>query len=244
MWPITFASPAPTLSIDDVHVWRIDLDTGSARREQLAAHLSADERARAARFHTPELARRYRVAHGALREILGAYLDQAPAAVAFTADPQGKPQLTTPTLAFNLTHAGPLALVALTAGRAVGVDVEQVCTLDDARLVAERFFAPEEVLAWDRLTGAETMRAFFACWTRKEAYLKALGSGLARPLDSFVVNVDPAEPARLLQDVVDASASARWRLATLDLGSAAIGAVAVEAPLNDLQTFTLAAEPI
>lgn len=243
MWPITFASPAPTLSIDDVHVWRIDLDAGSPRREQLAAHLSTDEQTRAARFHTPELARRYRVAHGALREILGAYLDEIPGAVAFSLDPQGKPRLNTPALAFNLTHAGPLALVALAAGRALGVDVEQVRALDDARLVAERFFAPEEVQAWNRLTGSEPMRAFFACWTRKEAYLKALGSGLARPLDSFVVNVDPVEPARLLHDAVDASAPARWRLATLDLGPAAIGAVAVEAPLDRLKTFTLAPEP-
>ncbi len=243
MWPITFASPAPTLSIDDVHVWRIDLDAGSPRREQLAAHLSTDEQTRAARFHTPELARRYRVAHGALRAILAGYLGTAPGALAIASDAQGKPHLADePALAFNLSHSGPLALLAVARARPIGVDVEQVRALPDAGLVAGRFFAPAEVQAWVRFSGAAQTRAFYACWTRKEAYLKALGSGLARPLDSFVVSVDPDAPARLLSDAQDALAAERWCLAALDPGPDAIGAVVVAAPLGEIVTLTFALE--
>jgi len=243
MWPTLPVHQAPVLAAERAHVWRIDLDVDADVRRRLAAHLSPDELARATRFRTEILMRRHQAAHGALRAILAGYLGIAPGALAIASDAQGKPYLADePALAFNLSHSGPLALLAVARARPIGVDVEQVRALPDAGLVAGRFFAPAEVQAWSRFSGAAQTRAFYACWTRKEAYLKALGSGLARPLDSFVVSVDPDAPARLLSDAQDAQAAERWCLAALDPGPDAIGAVVVAAPLGEIVTLTFALE--
>ncbi len=241
MWPIFPAHRPPVLAADSVHVWRIDLDVDADVRRRLAAPLSLDERARATRFRTETLTRRYQAAHGALRAILAGYLGKAPDTLTFAASAQGKPHLADdPALDFNLSHSGPIALLAVARARPVGVDVEQVRALPEAGLIAERFFAPAEVEAWSRFNSAAQTRAFFACWTRKEAYLKALGSGLARPLDSFVVSVDPDAPASLLSDAHDVQAVERWHLAALDPGPDAIGAVAVATPLDAVETLTFA----
>jgi 4'-phosphopantetheinyl transferase len=173
-----------------VHVWSAALDPPPARLDVLAGYLSPDERARADRFHFPRDRRRYLAARGTLREILGAYLERAPAALAFAYGPQGKPALDPPDAAgldFNLSHSADIALFALARGRPVGVDVEAARDLSDMPGVAARVMTAAELAAFEALPEDARPPAFFAHWTRKEAYMKAVGAGFSLPPESFAV---------------------------------------------------------
>ncbi len=215
----------------EVCVLTASLDVPDALRGRLWAWLSSDERARAERFRFAVHRNRFVVARGRLREILGASLGVAPGEIAFEYSPRGKPSLARPFAAqglrFNLSHADGLALYAIAHGREVGVDVERVRPLPDAESIAERFFSPREQAALRALPASERAAAFFACWTRKEAFLKATGDGLARPLDGFDVSVVPGLPARLERVEGDPLEAGRWSLAEVRPAAGYLGAVAV-----------------
>ncbi|MBK7782588.1 MAG: SUMF1/EgtB/PvdO family nonheme iron enzyme [Ardenticatenia bacterium] len=226
-------------SLPGVTIWRIPLELPEAELPELAALLSADERARAERFRPPGARRRFVVAHGWLRRILGAALDADPVALVFSAGPWGKPTLSGPWAAagiqFNLSHSHELALLAVTTGRAVGVDLERLRPIPRATQLAERYFAAPERADLARMAGtAAEATTFFNCWTRKEAFVKAQGQGLAWPLDSFAVSCLPGEAARLTWCREGAAEAARWQLAELAAGDGYVGAVVVEAPADIL----------
>ncbi len=227
-----WSSPPADLALgaDEVHVWRVALDQPDDVADRLGAALSADERGRAARLVTAALRRRFLVARGALRQILGRYTYLAPGAVRFRYGPRGKPMLDAEDglLRFNLSHSGDLALVAVSRGREIGVDVERIRPDRDLDRIATRFFSTVEVAALLALPRAERAEAFYHCWTRKEAYIKALGDGLAIPLDSFDVAFAPGAPAALLASRLDPAETRRWSMAALDPGPGYAGAVVVE----------------
>ena len=200
--PIALGWPAA----EEVHLWRLPLLASAGDLFALQALLSEDERQRAIRYRFDRDRLRYTIARGMLRRILAAYLGRPPAELKFGYGERGKPflQLTESgsgargrSLEFNLSHSGELALFAVASGRAIGVDVEQERALEDWAAIAERFFAAGEQAAIARLPQKERQRAFFDCWARKEAYIKAVGDGLAIPLDGFEVSVETRE-ARLL----------------------------------------------
>lgn len=202
----------------------------------LSALLAPDERARAGRFYFARHRRQFIVARGGLRRTLGEQLGVAPERLVFAYGPQGKPELAWPArsgMAFNLSHAGERALLAWTRAGEIGVDIE--CLRPVTPGLAERFFAPEEAAALAALPAAEQTAAFFRCWTRKEAYLKALGSGLARPLDGFVVSLAPGQPAELLAVRGDPEEARHWRLEHLDPAPGYCAAIAMRRTAWDLQ---------
>ena len=136
---------------------------------------------------------------GALRRLLGAYLGADPAGLRFGYGPRGKPGLPDwPGLGFNLSNSEDLALVGFLRDREIGVDVEFQKEMDDLESIATRFFSASEVAALAGVPRERKKEAFFNCWTRKEAYLKAVGEGLAAPLNSFDVTLTPGEPPRML----------------------------------------------
>ena len=212
----------------DVHVWRAALDRPPDRVAALAALLSPDERDRAARFHFARDRRRYTVGRGVLRRLLGAYLGVPGDGLVFSYGPQGKPALASGDLRFNLAHTGAVALYAVTRRREVGVDIEGFRPDFATDEIAERFFSDAERRALRALAPAERCRAFFSCWARKEAYIKALGGGLSIPLDGFDVSLAPGEPAALLATRPIAADAARWTLAEIEAGPDAAAALAVE----------------
>jgi 4'-phosphopantetheinyl transferase len=185
--------------------------------EGLKKLLSIDEQDRAGRFHFERDRHRFSAARGALRAILGRYLGIEPRAITFDYGPQGKPSLAmaTPWLRFNVSHSKGLALIAISYGRELGVDVEFVRSLARGPRISERFFSPREAEAIRSVPEHLQERAFFACWTRKEAYIKARGGGLSIPLDGVEVSVDPREPPALLGVRDDPDGPLSWGMKEL-----------------------------
>jgi 4'-phosphopantetheinyl transferase len=221
------------LGREDVHVWSAALDVGPEFVGACAAILIEDERERAARFRFEKDRTHFIVARATLRKILARYLATEPTAIAFAAGAYGKPALATAGqgwLQFNLSHSGGWALYALARRRAVGVDIEAVRPMADAERVAERFFSLCEREDLRRLPKADRTEGFFRCWTRKEAYIKAIGHGLSMPLDKFDVSLEPGDAARLIRVVDQPDEAKRWALRELRPGPGLIGALVVEQP--------------
>ena len=233
--------PAPSLSSDEVHVWRIRLEQPADAQENYLRSLDQDERARAGRFHFDKHRRHFVVGRGFLRRLLARYLDATPAEVRFSYGPYGKPVLDgqhrESSLRFNASHSGEWAVYAFVQDHEIGVDVEYVKEDFATEGSAERFFSAGEVKTLNALTEDEKPAAFFRCWTRKEAYIKAIGSGLSHPLDTFDVTLAPGEPAALLRVQRDPEAIARWSLFDLDVETGYAAALAVEGPVSVLRKW-------
>jgi 4'-phosphopantetheinyl transferase len=221
-----------TIAETAVHVWAARLDRHPAEYDQFWALLAADEQARAKRFYFERDRRHYVAARGLLRTFIAHYLGGAAAAVAFAYGPQGKPQLADtmgfPHFSFNVSHAAGAALFAFGWGRQLGVDVEAVRLLDDTDDVAKRFFSDKENAAYATVPPEQKGQAFFNCWTRKEAFIKAIGEGLSHPLKTFDVSLRPGEPARLLRIDGSETAASRWQMMSLEPFPGYVGAVLAE----------------
>ena len=235
----------PTLTEHAVHVWRVALDE-DWRAEAYWRLLSDDERNRAARCVTATHRRRYVVSHGALRVLLADYVGVAPENIAYEIGAHGKPALAavqrSPALVeFNLSHSEDIALVAVARARPVGVDVQHWSPDVEHLRLAERFFSPRERDALRALadTSDGITAGFFAAWTRKEAYLKASGDGIARGLQHFDVSLSPGERARLLADRLDDDATTRWSMESFEPAPRYSAAVVVASPLHDVERFAL-----
>jgi 4'-phosphopantetheinyl transferase len=181
--------------------------------------LDANEVKRAEHFHFQEDRTHFIVARSLLRIILSRYLFIKPSQIHFRYSPYGKPSLDAAyhraNLCFNLSHSCGLALYAITCGREVGIDLEYIREDFPCEEVAERFFSPYEKAMIRRLPAGMKYQAFFNCWTRKEAYMKARGEGLSFPLDQFDVSLLPYEPAALLKTYGDPQQASRWSMKEL-----------------------------
>jgi 4'-phosphopantetheinyl transferase len=225
------------LRADEVHVWRADLDAAAAVVERLRPLLALDERDRADRFHFERDRSRYIVGRGTLRILLGRYLSIAPERVRFAYGPNQKPRLAGGGPWFNLSHSGPIALLAFTTAGEIGIDIELAAADFSRERIAERFFSPAEVAVLRSLPQAAQPLAFLTCWTRKEAFIKARGDGLSLPLDSFDVSLAPGVPAALLRTAWSIAEPSRWDLR--DLSDRDLGYVAAAAlPSQGLRTIS------
>jgi 4'-phosphopantetheinyl transferase len=214
------------------HVWRVSLRPDEARLARLEAHLSLEERARAARFRFPRDRTAFVAGRGAQREILARYTGVSASAIAYRATAYGKLALDGPAAAaglrFNVSNSGDLALVAVTLDREVGVDLEVLREMPDGMDIARRFFSAPENEVFAALPAEARDAAFFACWTRKEAYIKAVGEGLSMPLDRFDVAFAPGQPPRLLATRGDESEASRWTMLELHPAPGYVAALVVE----------------
>jgi 4'-phosphopantetheinyl transferase len=217
------------LTRDRVDVWSVRLDVGAEQAAYLAKLLSPDEQARAARFRFNEHRRRFIVARGVLRALLGQYLNRPAERIRFTYSPAGKPALEVDEgLRFNVSHSHEMALYAIAYEREVGVDLEYMRPLEDMERLAAGTFSARENAVWRHLPEAHRQEGFFNCWTRKEAYIKALGQGLSYPLDQFDVSLKPGEPARLLSVTGKPQEVTRWTFQAFNPGENYVAALAVE----------------
>jgi 4'-phosphopantetheinyl transferase len=217
----------PELTPNVVHVYDFRLTESFDYVTQALARLDDTERSQAERFATATLKRRYVVSHARLRETLAQYLALDACAIRFSQSEFGKPALDavhSSEIKFNLSHSGERCAIAITRDTEVGIDVELNRPLADWRAIASRFFSELESCALEQLPECLRERAFFGVWTRKEAYIKALGVGLSLDLAAFAVEVDPLKPARLLWARDDLPS--RFWLADFDVGAEYCGAVA------------------
>ena len=221
---------ATALAPDRVDCWGVSLTDFPAGTEAVAAALlSAEERERAVRFHFERHRTLYIRAHAALRLILARYLGVAAASLRIAPDATGRPVLTAPAgrLHFNLSHSGDAALVAVSRSAPVGIDIEAVREIADFVAIARRHFAPAEVDDLLRLPPQQQRDGFYVTWTRKEAFVKALGLGLSFPLGSFCTGAQDGPP-RLTQ--ATGALCSDWSMADLTPADGYKAAVAVQRP--------------
>ncbi len=206
-----------TLENNAVHIWRVKLDISPSFIELMLRPLSPQECDRANRLQFERDRRRFIVSHGVMRIILSRYLGCEPEQVQYQMTENGKPFLEKkPELHFNLAHSHEIALIAVTPLGEIGIDVEYIRPLEDINRLARQCFSAQEYQQYISLPAPEKQQAFFTCWTRKEAFLKALGSGLAFPLDNFTVSLLSTEPARLVMVSGKHNESTDWTLQAID----------------------------
>jgi 4'-phosphopantetheinyl transferase len=235
-WPLAPGRAPPSFSFGTdtaapVYVWAASLDLPAERLHALSRILRPSERRRAQGFHFEIHRRRFIAGRGLLRLVLGRSLGVAPAQIEFAYGPAGKPALAgrfaAAGLSFNLAHCESLALLALASGPDLGLDVERVRPLPEAAELVARFFSSRESAAFQRLAPEEQPQAFFNLWTRKEAWLKATGAGIADLLGRVEVTFLPGEPARLLSLPPEVIPARPWSLYHLVPASGFVGALAV-----------------
>ena len=208
------------------------MDQTPSQIQRFLNNLAADEQARAERFYFERDREHFIVARGVLRAILAGYLNRVPECLSFCYSSHGKPALAGESdedaIRFSVSHSHGVALYAVTRGREVGIDLEHIRSDLAVAEIAERFFSRREVEMLRTLPTEDQRQAFFRCWTRKEAYIKARGEGLSLPLDQFDVSLAPGEPAAVLGTQRDPSEASRWSLQELTPGPGYVAALAVE----------------
>lgn len=238
--PIAPSPHATTASFADgtIEVVVTRLDVGPEAVRASAALLSDAERQRATRFAFDRDRRRFTVARARLRQLLAARLGTRPESVELTYGVHGKPSLARrfadSGLRFNVSHSDDVAVCALSRGREIGIDVEAVRVIPGADDIAARFFSRRENEVYRALDSRDRPLGFFNCWTRKEAFIKALGEGLYYPLARFDVSLAPGEPARILRVEGTPGDACGWALHSFLPGPGLIGAIAVRTFADEL----------
>lgn len=220
----------PILNYHEVHIWSTDLTLNPDAENIKFLQLNEEEQKRALQFKLPLHKTRFIAAHAALRSILSRYLNQTPETVSFAHNAFKKPFLNDhPEVTFNLSHSHNIALIALTRDNEVGVDVEMISDKFNPKLV-ERYFHPEEIAQFDHLSGNDKATAFFQLWTRKEALLKAAGTGLHTPLNQFNVSLSGGSETILLD-------KKHWHLQSLTLKLPYLASLATANPVESIQYY-------
>jgi 4'-phosphopantetheinyl transferase len=220
------------LDPDDVDVWRVSLRIKLKEIESLQQLLSPDERTKASRFHFQQDRQDFIAARGFLRLLLGRYLDVEAQRIRLVYNTYGKPGLAdefaSARLCFNVSHSDEFALFAFTRDREIGIDIERIRREVATERIAEGTFARDEVVALRSLPSEMQIEAFFRCWTRKEAFVKARGQGLSIPLDRFVVTLRAQDPVAVISIDGDPRAARAWSLRELPSCAGYVAALAAK----------------
>ncbi len=227
-----FALLRGSRAASDVCVWGVEARVGESVFARLLSVLTPDEVVRAERFHFPSDRTQFVVTRGTLRCILGQYVGSPPRALVFERGSHGKPRLAPladrPMPRFNVSHCDDRALIAVSVGMQVGVDVESIRPLRNMEELAVQVFSPSERSAFSALAPSQRTAGFFKGWASKEAYIKGVGWGLSLPLQEFEVSVDPAEPAELLRPYAAGDRAGHWSLHDLPVAGEYAAVLATE----------------
>jgi 4'-phosphopantetheinyl transferase len=239
---VNWSRPGHTLTLpeNEVHVWRTWLDVDAQECARLSSYLSEDEFLRANRFVFPRDRSHFMVARGRLRELLAMYLQCSPEGLQFRTGLYGKLSLPNRTdVRFNLTHSYGLALYGFAMQRELGIDAEKIRPEFASEEIAERYFSVAERRELRELPPELRTTAFFLCWTRKEAYVKAHGDGLQIPLASFDVSLTPGEPETLRS--ID---SERWSMRSFRPAPEYVAAILGEGRFQSIRFWSAGAHPV
>ena len=237
MWT-TFSNQQLFLQPNQVHIWSVCKSTHEDRLPIYWELLNVEEQERALKFRFLKDRYCFIIARGVLRKLLSIYLGMAPAEIKFQFGDNGKPYVNHPSdINFNISHSGDTILLGFVQKYSIGVDVEYTKREIDVKRIAQLFFAEEEVASLFALDQAYHKQAFYNCWTRKEAFIKAVGSGLSFPLDQFVVSLDSTEEATLIDTKWDKKEKEKWVLNAIEPGKNYIGAVSVKGTVSAIQSW-------
>ena len=224
-------SPLPvSLSEKVVHLWRIELDQSDGLVSRMRQMITADEIEWANRLRFYRDQRRYILAHAALRQIIAGYVHVCPQQILFRSSAYGKPYLAgsqADQLYFNLSHSGEIALLGVACRPQIGVDVETIRPIDDLMSLARNCFSTNEYEQLDALPDSQKLAVFFTIWTRKEAFIKAIGEGLSYPLDLFEVSTHPDEQGRIVHIAGSIQEAQTWTLQAVRPAHGYTGAIAI-----------------
>lgn len=220
-----------TLPEQAMHLWRVDLSQTALWLKTLAGFLTFDEQERANRFYFDTDRETFIITRGVLRHLLGAYLQLPPNQLRFRYGAHGKPHFADgryQALHFNVSHSRNFALLGFVWRHAIGVDVEFMRDGFASFEMARRFFAPGEIDSLEQLETADFKQGFFNCWTRKEAYIKAVGKGLSQPLSQFEVSLQPGVRPAILYSAHDPDVAEKWSVFDLNMATNYAAAAMVE----------------
>lgn len=224
--------PSQSLNYPEVHIWHASLEQAGEACHGLRAILSEEELKRAERFHFDRHRWHFVAGRGILRHLLSLYTGIEPGHLQLAYTRNGKPFLPgmdgASGIRFNLSHSGGMAVYAFTRGREVGIDIEHQQPIDDMDRIAERNFTEKEYTTLRTLPEGERLEAFYLCWTRKEAFIKAIGEGISYPLQQFDVTLIPGEPARLLSVDGSLEKARRWSMQNLTIAEGYAAALVIE----------------
>lgn len=224
--------PGRSLRAPDVHIWHASLEQPGEASQALRAILSEEELKRAEHFHFDPHRRHFVAGRGILRHLLALYTGIEPGKLQIEYTRNGKPFLPgmdgASDIRFNLSHSGGMAVYAFTRGREVGIDIEHQRPIDDMDRIAERNFSAKEYTTLGTLPEGEQVEAFYLCWTRKEAFIKAIGEGISFPLQQFDVTLIPGEPAQLLSVDGSSEKARRWSMHNLTIAVGYAAALVIE----------------
>lgn len=214
-----------------IHIWYCDFDQNRAQINYYTSLLSKDEKQKADRFKFKKDEDCYIITRGILRLLIASYLRMNAKDLSFKYTSFGKPYLAIKNeLKFNVSHSGNMAAFAFFKGQEIGVDIEKVKNDFDVLELAQNFFSQTEIIALENQPKEELPKAFFRCWTRKEAFIKAEGSGLSFPLDKFEVSLDDDFHAELLETQWNSEEKKEWKLFSFVPATGYIAAVAIAKP--------------
>ncbi len=221
-----------------IHVWYCHFKNNKNQLKQYAALLSSDEIDRSRKFKFEKDQETYVITRAVLRILLGKYLKQAPEEINFDYTKYKKPFLTpTNNLKFNVSHSGNMAAFAFYSNREIGVDIEKIKDDFDVLELAQNFFSKKEIEVLEKLPKSELARAFYRCWTRKESFIKAEGSGLSFPLDKFTVSIESDTSAEIVETNFSSEAYKQWSLFSFIPQENYLAAVAVKDQVNAISYF-------
>jgi 4'-phosphopantetheinyl transferase len=238
---VTWSAPPPAIALreNEVHIWRAWLDVEAPEFARLSSYLSVDEHLRADRFVFSRDRHHFAVGRGRLRELLAIYLRCPPESFQFRTGRYGKPSLAEDIpVRFNLTHSYGLALYAFAINRDLGIDVEKNRAEFASKEIAERYFSAAEQQELSQLPTEMQSDAFFLCWTRKEAYVKAHGDGLQIPLDSFDVSLTPGKP-----EILRSADQQRWSMRSFSPASQYVGSIVGEGKFDSINFWNYPYDP-
>src|SRR5215203_1604983 len=226
------------LSDDEAHVWRADLNLNESFQSSFLKLLSPDEKNRAKKFRFAKDSQNFIIARGILRLLIGKYLEINPAEISFQYSESGKPSIiNNNSLQFNISHSRDIALFAFTKNFNIGVDVEFVNSNIEAKEIAANFFSTNEIKNLLALPEQQQTLGFFYCWTRKEAFIKAVGEGLSFPLDKFEVSLEPNKPAKLLATNRQPEDISKWSIFSLSPEANFVGSLVSEGLIEKVKCW-------
>lgn len=224
--------PIRSISPSDVHIWHASLEQPEEVVGELSGILSADEKERSDRFHFDRHRRSFIAGRGILRHLLSLYTGLEPGQVEIQYAQNGKPFLPgmdgPSGIRFNLSHSGGIAVYAFCRGREVGLDIELQRPLEELDSIAKRNFSGREYATLGSLPEQDRLEAFYLCWTRKEAFIKAIGQGISFPLQQFDVSLTPGEPAQLQTVYGSQETARRWSMLDLTIADGYAAALVIE----------------